>query len=193
MAPVCPAPLPLWHFQGSHGPHTLHHVWRLMLPSHRGNPPAPLLGTKSCCASDHHAWVWVMVLETLAASLTLQILLFQDEEDKTPTSSYHLHPTGASGKFVSPVDQTAPSMEKLEKNKTETRGGCCRQSWPRPLWSTCHSWSISSPTGALGAARLSSPAPSLLPPASTNSAASPPGDACKLLRNVNRAILKPRC
>lgn len=132
MAPVCPAPLPLWHFQGSHGPHTLHHVWRLMLPSHRGNPPAPLLGTKSCCASDHHAWVWVVVLETLAASSMLQILLFQDEEAKTPTSSYHLHPTGASGKFVSPVDQTAPSMEKLEKNKTETRGGCCRQSWPRP-------------------------------------------------------------
>lgn len=55
-----------------------------MLPNHLGNPPAPLLGTKNCCAPDSHSWVWVVVLETLAASLTPQILLFQDEEDKTP-------------------------------------------------------------------------------------------------------------
>lgn len=54
------------------------------MPNQLENPPAPL-GSKNCCASHHHARVWVVVvLETLAASLTLQILLFQEEEDKTP-------------------------------------------------------------------------------------------------------------
>lgn len=55
-----------------------------MLPKQLENPPAPP-GSENCCASHHHARAWVgVVLATLAAPLTLQILLFQDEEDRTP-------------------------------------------------------------------------------------------------------------